>query len=164
MKSKRLSTAVAAGCLSAAFLVLTTIPAAVGQPLPDSEQRPRLELDDGELDRFVAAMRVVQDIQLDAQQRIERRIATSELEPQRFQEIHVASINPQIQMPEDVTGAERAAYDQLLDELIALEQETQQQMQSAVHAEGFVVGRFNEIATAVQQDDVLFEQYRRRME
>ena len=128
-----------------------------GQPSPQTPQQPpELEVSESELEQFAAAIRNVQDIQLEVQEHLRELIADSELDQQRFQEIHAASLNPQIQMPEDVSDAEEAAYDELLHELVNLEHEAQQRMQTVVRDAGLEVMRFNEIATAIQQDDELY--------
>ncbi len=90
------------------------------------------------------------------QQPPEFEVSDTELDQQRFQEIHAASLNPQLRMPEDVSEAEEDAYDELLHELVDLEHEAQQRMQTVVRDEGLEVMRFNEIVTAIQQDDELY--------
>jgi len=150
--------------------VFLTAPAAAqeafeGAPSPQTpQQAPQIEVSESDLDQFARAMAAVQEIQLQAQERIEAQIGESELEELRFQEIHSAALNPQIEMPEDISDAEQEAYEELLDGLVRLEQEAQRDMQNVVQSEGLEVNRFNEIATAVQQDQELFSELQARME
>ena len=138
------------------------------QQAPDDPMQqpeaPQVEVDSNELDQFAGAMNEVQEIQIDSQSQIEAQIEDSELDQQRFQEIHSASINPQVEAPEDISDVEQSEYDNLLDELVEVEQEAQQEMQAAVQDAGLDVERFNEIATAIQQDDELWQRLQERME
>ena len=166
MRNKRLNlTMVVTVTAMAALLAAPALAQQEGFQDPMQQpEAPQVEVGSAELDQFAEAMNQVQEIQIDSQSRIENQITESELDQQRFQEIHSASINPQIELPDDVSEAEQAAYDELLEQLVEVEQEAQGEMQTAVQDAGLDVQRFNEIATAIQQDDELWQRLQERMQ
>ncbi len=166
MKNRRFNLSMVLTVLILAALFVTPV-AAQQEGFDDPMQQPeapQVDVDSAELDQFADAMNEVQEIQIDSQTRIESEIDASELDQQRFQEIHSAAINPQVEAPEDISDAEQAAYDDLLDDLVNVEQEAQEEMQMAVQDAGLDVERFNEIATAIQQDDELWQRLQERMQ
>ncbi len=131
-----------------------------GMPLvaqmPDFGQQPEVEdVSDEELDRFVDALQVVEEIQIETQTAMTDAIEAEGMSEQRFSEIHNAQQNPEMDLGDEISEAEEQAYESVLAELMEVQQGAQQEMQDAVSDEGFDVQRFNEIIMAIQQDQEL---------
>ena len=96
-------------------------PAQRGQGMPQMQQAPEIELEDGELERFAEALVDVQFIQRDAQTEVQGIIEDSDLSIERFQEIYqnaVTGAQTGAQETEiDISDDEQASYDQALESI-----------------------------------------------
>jgi hypothetical protein len=127
-------------------------------------QQAEVDVSNGELANFAAAMDGLQEVQLEAQTEVNEMVEGSDLDTARFNEIHNALNNPEFDMPEDVTNGERDTYDSLIRAITEIEQAMQADIQTVVTEAGIEVERFNEIAMAVQSDPTLFERLQEYMQ
>jgi len=145
------------GIVAVALLLVFSAPAMA--QMPDLGQQPEIEqVTDDELNRFVTALQLVEEIQIETQATMSEAIEARGMSEQRFSEIHSVQQNPEMDLGDDISDAEEEAYEVVLAELIEVQQSAQQDMQSAVAGEGFDVQRFNEIIMAIQQDPQLAQQ------
>lgn len=115
---------------------------------------PEVDPNSEEFERFVEAYSGVQEIQQEVSGEVQELISDSPLSQQRFQQIH-----QQVQGPgsgeADIPEEERNNYESLLSDVQEVQQSSQEEMIAEVEDAELSVERFNQIATAIQNDQEL---------
>lgn len=142
------------------ILALVAVPPAMAQNSSPggSGQTPQVDVSQEELEQFAAALENVQSIRQEMVQNTQGAVADSSLEESRFQELYRADQGGPAPSQE-ASDQERAAYDEVMQEIQQIQQQSNQEMVQAVRDEGLEVQRFNQIAQAIQQSSELQERF-----
>lgn len=141
--------------------LLALIATGVGaQDLPGMEApSPAEPVEEDELEDFASAYIEVQGIQSRLDEQMSTRLDSSEIGAERFYTLNQMA-QESGSTEEGLAGVdedELAEYREVLDDLLALQDQMQGEMTEALEEEGLSVTRFNEIIAAVQQDPDLAE-------
>ena len=117
------------------------------------QQPPSIEVSDEELETFSNALQSIQTIYEDAQPNMVEAIKDEGMEPNRFNQIARSQQNPQSDL--DVSDPEMQQFNSALSEIREIQSEVIEQQKAAVKEEGMAPERFQEILTAVRQDQQL---------
>ncbi len=132
------------------------------QGVPEMQQAPEIDLEDGELEQFAEALVDVQFIQQDAQMEVQGVIEDSDLSIERFQEIYQSEMMGQQmggqEMDADVSDEEQVAYDQALEVIEDIEMSAAEEMEQAVADQDMSVERFNTLAQGIPQNPELAQE------
>lgn len=126
-------------------------------PSLQQNQQSQVELKDGELQKFVAVLQEVQQVQSQAQQDMQSSLEEEGLSQQRFSEIHRQKQGNSGSGSNSGSGAgeisrqEQQAYQAVLSRLQEIRQSTSEEIQTLIKDEGFSLDRFNAVYRAVQQ-------------
>jgi hypothetical protein len=111
---------------------------------------------ESEVEKFASAVKEFQSIQQEAQQQANQIIEGEDLSPERFSQILQTQQNPQAEAPApEVSSEERQKFDQALEKLNTLQQDTRQRMDQALQTQGMERERFSQILAMVRQDATL---------
>ncbi len=117
------------------------------------QQAPSVEVSDEELATFSNALQTIQSIYEDAQPNMVEAIKEEGMEPNRFSQIARSQQNPQSDL--DVTDQEMQKFNSALSEIREIQSGIIEKQKAAVKEEGMSPERFQEILTAVRQDQQL---------
>ncbi len=147
--------------LSLAFLVtLTTI----AQTTPYPEQNPQepqeihVEVSDAEFEKFATAFQHVRALTMGAQQEMAEVVQKEGLEIQRFNEIHTAFLNPEVEVT--TTPEEKHKHQNILKEIETIQVDIQKDMEDKIQEQGLTLQRFEQIAMKLETDPELQEKLR----
>ncbi|MFP4643407.1 MAG: DUF4168 domain-containing protein [Spirochaetales bacterium] len=148
--------------LAAGLAVAQMGPAQQGPGMPQMQEAPELDLEDGELEQFAEALVDVQFIQQDAQTEVQGVIEDSDLSIERFQEIYQGTTmgaQPGGEEQDiDISDDEQAAYDQALETIEEIEMGAAEDMEQAVSDRELSVDRFNTLAQGIPQNPDLAQE------
>ncbi len=125
---------------------------AQSQQLPQQQQQ-QIEVTDAELTKFVEALKGVQMVTQQAQQKMMLMVQEEGVEIQRFNEIHQASLNPEVEL--ETTPEEKAAHGKIIAKLEGMQAEVQQQLEKFIVEQGISLERYEQIARKLQSDTQL---------
>ncbi|HKJ69593.1 MAG TPA: DUF4168 domain-containing protein [bacterium] len=117
------------------------------------QQAPSVEVNDEELETFSNALQTIQTIYEDAQPNMVAAIKEEGMEPNRFSQIAQSQQNPQSDL--DVSDQEMQKFNSALTEIREIQSGIIEKQKTAVKEEGMSPERFQEILTAVRQDQQL---------
>jgi len=129
-----------------------------------SQQQSQIELEDGELQEFVSALQAVQQVQSNAQSKMQKSLEDEGLSQKRFQEIYQAQQNPNQSGNADVSDQEQQKFDSVMQTIRSIQQNTRSKITQAIKDEDLSVQRFNAIYKAVQQRPELQQQVQSMMQ
>ncbi len=133
------------------------------QPQPQ-QQQDIPEVSDEELENFVEAYGVVQEMQQDLNQDISKLIDDSSISQQEFQEMYQAQTTNNEATQSDVSDAKKQDFEKLKKEINGMQQELQEEMVSEIEEYDLSVKRFNSIIAAIQQDSELYKKFQELVE
>ncbi|MEX2443936.1 MAG: DUF4168 domain-containing protein [Alkalispirochaeta sp.] len=143
------------GVLSRLAIVLVAI-VVMSAPVFGQMQSQGTDVSDQELESFVAALQEVQEVQQEMATESQESVQSSDMGEERFQELYQARQSGS-EPANAATDAENEEFEQLMADIQAIQQESNEAMVEAVEDEGLGVQRFNEIAQAIQQDQSLMQ-------
>ncbi len=117
------------------------------------QQPPSIEVSDEELETFSSALETIQTIYEDAQPDMVEAIKEEGMEPDRFSQIARSQQDPQSDL--DVSDQEMQQFNSALGEIREIQSGIIEKQKTAVKEEGMSPERFQEILTAVRQDQQL---------
>lgn len=143
-----------------ALVVAILVATAVAVPAFDdfAPDAADVEIEREELVQFAEALQAVEQIRTDAQEEMQGVIAQSDLETERFNEIHASRVDPNAPDVE-VSEGEAGEYELVVEFLIEIEEGAQAHMAEIVLDHGLTVEQFNTIAVAIQSDPELWEEF-----
>ena len=115
---------------------------------------PQSEVSADELEQFAQVIRQLQAIEQETQLAMVQAIQNEGLSPQEYQEFMQAEQNPEQTV--ESSQEQQQNFARAREQVDQLQQSAEQQMQQAVEEE-VGIERFNELATAIQQDSSLRE-------
>lgn len=127
------------------------------QPQP-MQQQQTVEVSDAELAKFANAFQQVRAISMQSQQQMVDVVQEEGMEIKRFNELHQAAMDPNVDV--DATPEELEQHKNIIAELEPVQEEIGQKLEKIVTDEGFTPQRYEQIATALQNDPDLQERLR----
>jgi FKBP-type peptidyl-prolyl cis-trans isomerase len=134
------------------------------QEVPPAQQSPALQqespdvnISDQELESFVKAAVKVDELQKESEGEMVKAIQDEGLEPNRFVEINTIQQNPAADTENSVSEKELDNYNKAMKEVQSIQKGVQTEQVKVIEQEGLDVGRYVQIAKAVQQDPGLMK-------
>ena len=136
------------------FFVMLGSTAVFAQQLPQPQQQQQAtEVTDAELTKFVAALQGIQMVSQQAQQEMIQVVQEEGMEIPRFNEIHQATIDPEVEV--EATEEEKIAHKNIISELETMQAGVQQKMEKLITDQGLSLERYEQIAMSLQNDTQL---------
>lgn len=123
------------------------------QQLPQQQQQSQTEVTDAELTKFVKALQGIQMVTQQAQQQMMQVVQKEGMEIPRFNEIHEATINPEVEV--EATTKEKETHKKIIGELETMQASVQQQMEKLITDQGLSLEKYEQIAMRLQSDTQL---------
>lgn len=123
-------------------------------PTQDQIQQPSVDVNvsDDELELFVDTAVRAQEVQMEAQQEMMAVVEQEGIDVQTYNQIAEAQHTGQSTDELDVSSEDLDKFTSASEQIDIIEQESQEQVTSAVEENGLEMDRFQEINMAVQQD------------
>jgi len=122
----------------------------------------KTEVTDGEIEKFVSAVKEVQLINQQAQQEMIKAIQNKDLEVQRFNEMYAASQDPQTEL--DASAEETQKFNNINKEIIKIQTNSGQKMEEGIKDQDLTVERYQEINAAIQNDPALMQKVQKLLQ
>ena len=138
--------------------------AVIAQSTPFLEQEPQepqeihVEVSDTEFEKFAKAFQHVRAITMGAQQEMAEAVKEEGLEIQRFNEIHNAFLNPEVEIT--TTTEEKQKHQNILKEIETIQVNIQQDMEEKIQEQDLTLQRFEQIAMSLETDPELQQKLR----
>lgn len=126
--------------------------AVFAQQLPQQQQQ-QTEVSDADLKKFVAAVQQIQMISQQAQQEMMQVVEKGGMEVPRFNEIHEATMNPEVEV--EATTEEKATHKKIIGELETMQAGVQEQMEKLIKEQGLSLEKYEQIAMQLQSNTAL---------
>jgi len=110
-----------------------------------------------ELQQFVQALRQLQKVQMETQEKMAAALKAEKLSPERFQEIGRQRNNPDSTSTE-ISPAEQKRFETALEKIQTIQREAVPKQSRAIRLQGLSVERFNQIGQAIEQNPALRQQ------
>lgn len=142
--------------------------AAMAQTTPFPQQNPqepqeiKIEVSDAELEKFANAFQHVRAITMEAQQKMTQVVQNEGLEIQRFNEIHSAFLNPEMEVT--TTPEEKQKHENILKEIETIQMSIQKDIEEKIQEQGLTLQRFEQIAMSLETDPELQQRLREHFE
>ena len=153
-----IKTRITAGIIMCLFLISGGFVFAQNMQMQQQQQEVP-EVSEEELQDFVDAYEVVQEMQQDLNQDINELIKDSSLTQQEFQQMYQAQTTNNEAARSDVSDAKKQTFKKLKSEINGKQQELQKDMVSEIEEYDLSVQRFNSIIAAIQQDSDLYKKF-----
>ncbi|MFP4133631.1 MAG: DUF4168 domain-containing protein [Halothece sp.] len=162
---KKLSIFVA-GSIASIFMLGSTLEAQAQQQqqqqqqAPDQQQMPAtpegssIDVDQEELERFADAFRVVQRIQEESRQEMAEAIEQEGLTIEEYNQMFRQQQQPEAEESE-MSSEKQEQFQQADNRISEIEEEAQNEIESAITDKGMEMQRFEEIWVSIQQDPEL---------
>lgn len=142
-------------------LIMFSIGSVVGQRAPIQQQQAGVqetaELSDEELRKFVGAFIEIRDVDRQAQERMNKKIAAEGLDVNRFNEVQQAIHNPNIEP--DADEKELAKVEKAGQKVTEIRINAQREMQQKIRKNGLSLERYQEISMIIQGDSEVERQF-----
>ncbi|WP_029036633.1 DUF4168 domain-containing protein [Salinimicrobium xinjiangense] len=136
------------------FFMMLGSTAVFAQQLPQQQQQQeQTEVSDADLQKFVAAVQQIQVVSQQAQQEMMQVVQEEGMEIPRFNEIHEASMNPEVEV--EVTAEEKAKHKEIIVQLEGMQADIQKQMEKLITDQGLSLEKYEQIAMRLQSDPAL---------
>ncbi|MDA3943937.1 MAG: DUF4168 domain-containing protein [Bacteroidetes bacterium] len=149
--------------LSLNFIVIGLM----AQVQPQSPQKSPIkqekeQISDSTLKLFAGAIQIVQVVNQQAQQQMGKAVVDAGLEVKRYQEIQMASQNPDAEV--DITKEEMEKVKLVSQDLQQIQTKAQAEMQEKIGKEGLTLERYQELAAIIQSDPELMQRFQQMMQ
>lgn len=122
-------------------------------------QEKEQKVSDDELTKFVTTFDQLEAANKDAQQKMLLVVQNEGLDMKRFNEIHVAFINPN--MESNATPEELEKHHRAMEKIEKMQTELQSKMDNIVKQGGLNTRKYQKIATELQSNMTLRERYKK---
>ncbi len=126
------------------------------------QQQQQVEVSDADLEKFATAFQHVRVITMEAQQEMAGVVTKEGMEIQRFNEIHEATLNPEVEVT--ATEEEKKQHQKIISNLETIQAGVQGKMEKAVGDQGITPARYEQIARVLQNDPELQERLKKTFE
>ncbi len=137
------------------FTILGTVAASAQISQPQPQQQQKVEVSDGELEKFANAFQGIRMITQQAQQEMMTVVQQSGMNVEKFNKIQQASMNPETTV--EATAEEKAKHKEIAAELEDMQMGYQEQMQEVIEEQDLTLQRYEQIAMGLQNDPELQE-------
>lgn len=138
------------------LLLFMTLPVVAQMGLPQTEALPTsADVSDEELTLLVKTIYELEPIQVDAQEKMVEAIAAEEISIERFQQMMMASQNPQLADQVNITDEEMEKLVAIQPALMQIQGEADRKMSEKIEENGFTMDRYRSIVMGAQQDPEL---------
>lgn len=127
--------------------------AVFAQQLPQQQQQQQTEVSDADLKKFVAAVQQIQMVSQQAQQEMMQVVQEEGMEIPRFNEIHEATMNPEVEV--EATTEEKDTHKKIIGELETMQAGVQQQIEKLITDQGLSLEKYEQIAMQLQSNPAL---------
>lgn len=117
-----------------------------------------------ELQQFIQALRQLQRVDMETQEKLVEALKSENLSPQRFQEIGQKQNNPDIPGVAPVSAAEQQRFEKAIAKIQTIREEAAPKQSRAITLQGLTVERFNQIGVAIEQNPDLRRQIQNRLQ
>lgn len=138
--------------IAAILLFLVTGSGTVAQTAP-ATQAVQTEVSEDELTRFAGTFQQMRMMNQEVQVKMTQVISEEEMEIKRFNEIHMATLDPSVEV--EVTEKEQEKYSEIVSEVEKIQLDFQEDMEEIIQESGLTVERYQEIATQLETDPEL---------
>lgn len=145
------------------FLVVTSIligTSAIAQS--PVEPVSSIDVSDSELTQFASAYKEIQVVATKAQEDVSKTVQENGFEIERFNTLYVASQNPENKL--DATDEEVDKLKVVMAEITKMQPVYQKQMETAITKEKLSLERYQEVATAIQNDTELQQRLQAKLQ
>lgn len=143
--------------LAGFLLTVTMLGTATGfaqtPQMPQQQQQQKVEVTDAELNMFAKAFQGIRVIGQQSQQKMVQVIQKEGMEIEKFNKIHQASLNPQVEV--EATEEEKTQHKNILSKLEPMQASMQEQMANVIKDTGLSLERYEQIAMGLQADPAL---------
>ncbi len=129
----------------------------------DGEPATDVSVNSSEFNRFVTALREIQQIQSQAAAEMDQVFATSALNERRFRELHRRMQSAEEEDRDRLGEAEKRGYAEVLTKINEIQRETHARMVETIESQDLSVERFNALILAVREDRTLRQAIQRRV-
>lgn len=144
----------------------STVAMAQSTPFPEQQtqqpQQVHVEVNDEEFEQFATAFQHVRAITMGAQQEMAEAVQEEGLEIKRFNEIHNAHLNPEVEVV--ATTEEKQKHENILKEIETIQVTIQKDMEEKIQEQGLTLDRFEQIAMRLETDPELQQRLREHFE
>lgn len=151
-KSKKIAGLMLMGALMSAPVVEAQV------PMPQQQQQQKIEVTDDEMSKFATIFQAIRMENNKFQQEMMTMMEEEGMEVQRFNEIHEATVNPEVEV--EASGEEKETHQRILGKIEEKQIAIQGDMEKLIAAEGMTVDRYQEIAMHLPGDPELQEKLR----
>lgn len=134
-----------------------------GPRFEEQQQKKADQFNDEELKKFVQAMNDIQEVQMASNNKIKNAFSDSSMSEERFSSIYSARRQGGSTKAEGETETETEEFNELVDQIQTIQQDSQQKMVEIVREKGMTVEKFNAIVKALQSDPQLGERIQQFM-
>ena len=133
------------------------------QQMPGQMQQPQnIDVKDQEIQKFVDAAMEIQKLNQQMQQEVGKAVQDEGMKQERFNEIHRSQKSQQPGQA-NATDQEMQQYQNILDKLEQVQSGAQEDMRKVIEGSGLSMQRYQQIATAAQQDTTLMKRIQQQM-
>lgn len=115
-----------------------------------------------ELQQFIQAVKQLQKVQMETQEKLGEALKSERLSPERFQEIARYRSNPESPLSSPITPPEQERFDKAITKIQKIQAEAAPKQSRAITLQGLTVDRFNQIGAAIDANPTLQQQLRNR--
>ncbi len=115
-----------------------------------------------ELQQFIQAVKQLQKVQMETQEKLVDALKSERLSPERFQEIGRYRNNPDSPLSGPISPAEQERFDKAITKIQKIQAEATPKQNRAITLQGLTVERFNQIGAAIDASPTLQQQIRNR--
>lgn len=151
-KSRKIAGLMLMGALMSAPVVEAQV------PMPQQQQQQKIEVGDDEMSKFATIFQAIRMENNKFQQEMMVMMEEEGMEVQRFNEIHEASVNSEVEV--DASADEKEKHQRILGKIEEKQVAIQGDMEKLISDEGMTVERYQEIAMHLPADPDLQEQLR----
>lgn len=140
------------------LLVPVAVRAQAGQlaaPQPSAQATSPVSVTSLELQQFVQAIKQLQVVDRQNQQKMAKVLEEEGLSPQRFSEIGQSLQNPGNPPANPISEEEKQKFQNAIQKMEKIQQDSMPKQQRAISMQGLQIERFRQIDIAVQQDPTL---------
>ncbi len=134
-----------------------------GPRFQEQQQKKADQFNDEELKTFVRAMNDIQEVQMASNEKIKDAFSDSSMSEERFSSIYSARQQGESKKAEGETEVETEEFNELVNQIQTIQQDSQQKMVKIVREKGMTVEKFNSIVKALQSNPQLGERIQQFM-
>lgn len=150
-----------AGVTMLAMLCLIALPVAAA-PVTIAQASSPTEVSATDIERFANAYQSIRETQEEAEAQMIAAVEAEGLSLEEFNALVAAQDNPEESQP--IPAETAAQFDSAIEQIVAIREDAQSEMEAEILAEGLEIAEFNAILEQAQEDEDLQQQIRSELE